>query len=278
MLTRFERLYLCLEPFFPPIYGAVREKLKALVRSRSALHDGASPRILDVGGRKSHYTIGVRGLITVSDLPRETDLQKQLNLGANDATMAQTRARRSNIEDLIYDDMTESRLSDEEFDIVVSVEVLEHVERDGRFLDEVARVLKPGGVFLMTTPNGDFVRNTNPDHKRHYHRDQLLKLLSDRFSEARVDYAIVGGRSRRMGLRPWSPRRPLVTVGSMGANLVNRWLSRRPAVSGQSQGSYHLIAVAQKAGGARFVDAPGSGARVAAREGLVFDPGRGRSE
>lgn len=253
-LTGFERLYVCLEPFLPPLYRSIRRKLQAVCRSQAALQRTDAPRVLDVGGRKSHYTIGVRARITVSDLPRETDLQKRLNLGANDATMALTRARRGNIEDLVYDDMTESRFADEEFDAVVAVEVLEHVERDDQFLDEVARVLKPGGVFLMSTPNGDFVRNTNPDHKRHYHRDQLQTLLSDRFSEAQVDYAIAGGRSRKMGLRPWSPKRPLVTIGSMGANLINGWLSRRAGIADRSHGTHHLIAIAQKAGGMRFED------------------------
>ena len=82
---------------------------------------------------------------------------------------------------------------------MVSVEVLEHVEEDDLFVKEVSRVLKPGGVFIMTTPNGDWVENKNPDHKRHYKRNQLDTLLNKYFEDVSVEYAIVGGKFRKSG-------------------------------------------------------------------------------
>ena len=44
---------------------------------------------------------------------------------------------------------------DATFDLVVSMMVLEHVDRPPWFLREVARVLKPGGVFIAHTVNGN---------------------------------------------------------------------------------------------------------------------------
>lgn len=44
-------------------------------------------------------------------------------------------------------------IEDASFDLAVSIAVLEHVERPGRFLGEVARVLRPGGAFVSLTPN-----------------------------------------------------------------------------------------------------------------------------
>ncbi|MEM6945468.1 MAG: bifunctional 2-polyprenyl-6-hydroxyphenol methylase/3-demethylubiquinol 3-O-methyltransferase UbiG [Pseudomonadota bacterium] len=43
--------------------------------------------------------------------------------------------------------------ADASFDVVVCVDVLEHVESVPRVLDEVARVLRPGGVFCFDTIN-----------------------------------------------------------------------------------------------------------------------------
>jgi 2-polyprenyl-3-methyl-5-hydroxy-6-metoxy-1,4-benzoquinol methylase len=39
------------------------------------------------------------------------------------------------------------------FDLALAVEVIEHIENSGLFLAELARLLKPGGLALFTTPN-----------------------------------------------------------------------------------------------------------------------------
>ena len=44
-------------------------------------------------------------------------------------------------------------LPDNSYDCVVSIEVLEHLENHIRFMREIMRVLKPGGLALLTTPN-----------------------------------------------------------------------------------------------------------------------------
>lgn len=43
--------------------------------------------------------------------------------------------------------------SDSEFDIVFAGEVIEHIMSVKEFLSEVYRVLKPSGIFVLTTPN-----------------------------------------------------------------------------------------------------------------------------
>jgi len=238
-MTAFELAYRCAEPFLPPLYGSVRRQLLEITRSGAS----ARPELLDVGGRKSHYTIGVPANVTISELPRETETQAALGLGVTDEMVSRTRARRSNVREILLDDMTRSRLPDACFDLAVAVEVLEHVEEDGLFLHEVARVLRPGGVFLMTTPNGDTTPTPhNADHKRHYTRAQLHELLGAVFDDVRVEYAVVGSRFRRVGLRSWSARHPLRTMASMGANVINRIESARADVPARAIGTRHLIA------------------------------------
>ena len=240
-MTPFERSYLLAEPFLPPLYRIVRRRVKEAVSGH-----GSSARVLDVGGRKSHYTIGVKGRITISDLPRSTDLQHELNLGLNSSLMEMTRARRSNVDEIVLDDMTRSRLPSASFDCVVSVEVLEHVAEDRAFVQEVVRVLKAGGTFVMTTPNGDHVPNTNPDHKRHYTRGDLVALLSGVFGRVDVEYAVVESSSYRLGLRSWSLRHPLRTAASMFGNTVSGLESNRPGVREARDRTQHLFAIARK--------------------------------
>jgi len=239
-MTPFELAYVCVEPFMPPLYSEVRRRLRSLSDGRRG-----SP-ILDVGGRKSHYTIGVPAKVHVTDLPRRSELQRRLTLGLNGQIVEQSRRRRSNIAHVLYDDMTRSSLKASQFDLVVSVEVLEHVEDDAAFVSEVCRVLKAGGSFLMTTPNGDYLENRNPDHKRHYKRDHLHSLLSRFFSDVTVEYAIKGGRFRSWGLLSWSAKRPLVTLQSMLGNVVNRIESSNGNLRNQAVGTHHLIATGKK--------------------------------
>jgi SAM-dependent methyltransferase len=244
-LTPFEFAYVCLEPFLPPLYGKVRRSLIGFSRADSRPGD-SGVEILDAGGRKSHYTIAVPGKVTIIDLPREKELQRQLNLGIPAEKTDEIQRRRSNVHKIVLGDMTRAPFPDHSFDMVVSVEVLEHVEEDERFVYHTHRVLKPGGVFLMTTPNGDYCRNTNPDHKRHYTREQLKRLLAAHFDQVEVDYAIRGGKFHGLGLKSWSVRKPAQTLLSMAGNLINSIQSAPAWVKDQPVGAFHLIGLARK--------------------------------
>ena len=236
-MTTFEFLYLCAEPFCPPLQREIRTKLKRIV--------AAGPKgmkILDSGGRFSNYTIGLPASITVTDLPRNTAVQHSLHLGTTDTRMDRLLRRRSNVPTALYDDMTHSNLPDNSFDCVVAVEVLEHVERDDLFVAEVKRVLKPGMTFLMSTPNGEFVVNRNPDHKRHYTRQQLKDLLNQHFTNVEVDYAVRTGYFYGLSLRSWSWRHPLRTVFTMLGAWITAFQSADKSVRTDHHGTHQLIA------------------------------------
>jgi SAM-dependent methyltransferase len=239
-MTAFEWLYRCARPFDHPLYQHVFRLLSDFQRGAGRLH------VLDVGGRRSNYTIGFKGDVCISDIPRESVLQHKLDLGATDEIRSSVLARRSNVEDYVFDDMTQSGLPKESFDIVVAVEVLEHVEGDDAFVRNVLSVLRPGGCFVMTTPNGDFLPVPYPDHKRHYRRDQLERLLSAHFPEVEVRYAVNGGWLLRFGVRRPSIRAPFRTLAGMAALfLCDRFES--VGIGGKGpQGKRHLVAVARK--------------------------------
>ena len=68
---------------------------------------------------------------------------------------------------------------DESFDFVVSFQVIEHIKRDKDFVREVMRVLRPGGKFIVSTPNKPMSLTRNPWHVREYTSEELRQLLSE---------------------------------------------------------------------------------------------------
>ncbi|MGN0007293.1 MAG: class I SAM-dependent methyltransferase [Alistipes sp.] len=77
------------------------------------------------------------------------------------------------------------------FDYVVAFQVIEHVEEDMRLVREVARVLRPEGKFIVTTPNAPMSLTRNPWHVREYNADELRNLLECNFSTVEA-YGVVG--------------------------------------------------------------------------------------
>lgn len=75
-------------------------------------------------------------------------------------------------------------LCDNEYDVVVSFQVIEHIEDDTLYLKEIHRVLKPGGVALITTPNRKMSLSRNPWHVREYLAEELHTLVKSIFHEA----------------------------------------------------------------------------------------------
>lgn len=85
-----------------------------------------------------------------------------------------------------------------EFDLVVSFETIEHLERPGRFLEQVAQKVRPDGVFIVSTPNRRSGRLTerpkNEFHLREWTVEEFEGLLSGFFDEITsfgqcIDYA-----------------------------------------------------------------------------------------
>ena len=78
---------------------------------------------------------------------------------------------------------------DAAYDLFVSFETIEHLEDDRAFLTEAARVLKPGGTFICSTPNrnlldpGTSIRDKpfNTFHVREYTLRDLERVLRQYF-------------------------------------------------------------------------------------------------
>ncbi|HEY0654012.1 MAG TPA: class I SAM-dependent methyltransferase [Chryseosolibacter sp.] len=77
-------------------------------------------------------------------------------------------------------------LKDNTYDYVVSFQVIEHIKNDELFLREIHRVLKPGGIALLTTPNRKMSLTRNPWHVREYLPQELKSLAAKIFSDAEM--------------------------------------------------------------------------------------------
>jgi ubiquinone/menaquinone biosynthesis C-methylase UbiE len=93
----------------------------------------------------------------------------------------------------------------EEFDCVVSIDVLEHLQQDQPFLRELKRVLKPGGRAVITVPNGDARLLANkikwrfgmtPEVYGHTRAGYTIAELSDTIRKSGLDPQASGGYSR----------------------------------------------------------------------------------
>jgi ubiquinone/menaquinone biosynthesis C-methylase UbiE len=87
-------------------------------------------------------------------------------------------------------------LDDNTYDSIVSFQVIEHIEDDFLFLKEIQRVLRPGGVALLTTPNRKMSLSRNPWHVREYLAEELTELAKKVFT--RVDMKGITGNEKVM--------------------------------------------------------------------------------
>lgn len=86
---------------------------------------------------------------------------------------------------------------DASFDVVLSFQVIEHLQDVSVYLQEIERVLAPGGRVIIATPDRknrlfSFQKPWNMWHLREYAQDQLKDTLANRFSNVNVQQ--IGGR------------------------------------------------------------------------------------
>ena len=79
-------------------------------------------------------------------------------------------------------------------DCVISFQVIEHIRNDRAFVAEVHRVLRPGGRFIVSTPNRTMSLTRNPWHIREYSPEEFSALLGAEFTSVEP-YGVEGNES-----------------------------------------------------------------------------------
>lgn len=83
-------------------------------------------------------------------------------------------------------DATRLPFADNSFEVIVSLETIEHLEQYQTYLGECRRVLKAGGVFICSTPNKQFPEVTWHYHFHEFYADEFQELLSQFFTETQL--------------------------------------------------------------------------------------------
>jgi SAM-dependent methyltransferase len=124
----------------------------------------------------------------------------------DEATVAHVRTRYPHVE-VIHGNLAELPLPDRSFDVVVNFQVIEHLWDQPQFVRECARVLRPSGLLMMSTPNritfspGRDVP-INPFHTRELNAAELTALLSDAgFTSVSMSGVFHGWRLQEMDAR-----------------------------------------------------------------------------
>ena len=139
--------YKHLFPTFRNRYLFIRRNLVQLTKEQKFGH------VLNLGTGEGDYDRMIAShcdqLTAVDINQRDIDHAKILNQDVPNLTYG--------IEDALH-----LSFADNSFDLIVSVEVIEHVGRPERMLEEIARVLKPNGMALLTFPHLKFPFTYDP--------------------------------------------------------------------------------------------------------------------
>lgn len=107
-------------------------------------------------------------------------------------------------------------------DVVVSFETIEHFLEHDRFLQEVRRVLRPGGLLIVSSPDRDTYSpsgtSANPYHPRELSKAEFLSLLGGAFTHVAC-----------------LTQRPM-----MGSAMLLEGASGGPALTFERRGAHHF--------------------------------------
>lgn len=83
-------------------------------------------------------------------------------------------------------DLQALELPDDEFDVAVCFETIEHLDSPERGLAELRRVVRPGGMIVVSSPNPDVYPPGNEHHRYELRPEELYDLVREHFGCARM--------------------------------------------------------------------------------------------
>lgn len=101
----------------------------------------------------------------------------------DEGTVGEARGRFGDLADsFICADICRLALPDDSFDVVVCFETIQQVADSERALGELHRVLRPGGLLLISSPSPDVYEPGNEHHVHEYRPTELSAVVEERFA------------------------------------------------------------------------------------------------
>ena len=88
---------------------------------------------------------------------------------------------------IVQGSITELPFEDNQFDLIVAFDVVEHVENDVLAVQEMQRVAKPGGIIFISVPAFNFLWS-NHDEVNHHFRRYKIATLSNTFRKSTLKH------------------------------------------------------------------------------------------
>jgi 2-polyprenyl-3-methyl-5-hydroxy-6-metoxy-1,4-benzoquinol methylase len=199
------------ERFVPEEMGGTLIEAEHQARYRLALNLVPGRRVLDAGC----------GVGWGSELLRLAGAESVVGVDLSEDALADAR-RRAPACEFVPGDLQKLPFEDGEFDVVVCMEALEHTMDTGSALDELARVLRPDGILLVSSPNPGVYEAGNPFHLHELTADELHHELAARFSHTRLlrQYRLLASAVLADGARVAAALEPFELHGLSVARLA----------------------------------------------------------
>ncbi len=161
----------------------------------------------------------------------------------SDEVLARARARVPGVR-FIAGDFTDLEFENQ-FDVIVTLEVLSHVADHGAFIARLSALLRPGGFLMLATQNRPVLEKFNtvapqqPGHlRRWFDRDELKALLSPHFALLEIatltpvankgPMRLLAGRQAKRLVRAIAGRGPEKALARAGFGWTLAVLARKP--------------------------------------------------
>lgn len=150
-------------------------EVEHLVRYRWAAQAAADRAVLDAGCGTGYGSAILAGAGATEVIG--IDIAADVVSGAGDRP-ATVSVRTGDVRALDFEDGR--------FGLVVCFEVIEHLDDPMAALDELARVLAPDGLLLLSSPNRGVYPPGNPHHRHEFTPDELEAVVRERLPNVRL--------------------------------------------------------------------------------------------